>query len=216
MKSQYHLEITRKALAPYFSEEALQSILRANIGQDKIINQFGHPYFHFDSNSFVEGFAYIDAQEQLVVEFIIQENFRQARQALGRITHTWQDFYSHSNYITLWISDHPDSGPEDIDPADPVYLDHPNLISGNVYSLDFLALVPGLTKLITPLMPEDSHAKMNLDSPASGPLFLYNYQAGLKRTHLEYERIITLCRDNHISDLRMSQFLDKSQEEEKV
>lgn len=142
MKSRYHLEITQKALDPYFSQDALQTILKANIGQDRIKYQFGHPHFHFDSNSFKEGFAYIEAQERLIIENLAQGHYHQSREALGRITHTWQDFYSHSNYIKLWIKDHPNAKPEDIDPSDPVYFNHPDLISGNVYALDFLALVP--------------------------------------------------------------------------
>ena len=216
MKSQYHLEVTRKALASNFSKDALDTILKANIAQDKIRYQFGHPHFHFDSNTFKEGFAYIEAQENLIIESLAQGNYPQARKALGRITHTWQDFYSHSNYIKLWLNDHPEAKPEEIDPADLVYINHPNLISGNVFSLDFLALVPGLTKLITPLMPEDSHAKMNLDSPASGKLFAYNYQASLKRTGLEYKRVMMLCAENQIDDRKLKQFLGKLEEQEKV
>lgn len=216
MKSRYHLEITQKALDPYFAQDALQIILKANIGQDKIKYQFGHPYFHFDSNSFNAGFAYIETQEQQIIEGITQGNYRHAREALGRITHTWQDFYSHSNYIKLWINDHPNANPEDIDPEDPVYINHPDLISGNVYALDFLALVPGLSKLIKPLMPDDSHAKMNLDSPTSGPLFAFNYQTALKRTRLVYERVIALCTESQISNRQMAQFQGKFHEEEKV
>ncbi len=216
MKSRYHLEVTRKALSSYFSREALDTILKANIGQDKIKYQFGHPCFHFDSNTFKEGFGYIEAQEKQLIKSIMEGDYPHALEALGRIAHAWQDFYSHSNYITLWLNDHPKVKPEEIDPADPAYINHPDLISGTVYALDFLALVPGMTKLITPLMPEDSHAKMNLDSPASGLLFAYNYQASLKRTGLEYERVMMLCSENQISNHKIEQFLGKLQEEEKV
>ena len=212
MKSRYHVEITRKAFEPHFSENALQTILSANVKQDKIKYQFGHPQFHFDSNSFKAGFAYIEHQENQVIENISQGQYPQALEALGRITHTWQDFYSHSNYIKLWVTDHPTAQPEEIDPADPQYLHHPDLKSGEVYGLmEFLALVPLLTKIITPFMPEDSHAKMNLDSPASGPLFAFNYHATLKRTKLEYERVMTLCAENQISIWQIEQFQDKPQ-----
>lgn len=216
MKSQYHLEVTRKALDPYFTKDALKTILKANIGQDKIKYQFGHPYFHFDSNTFKEGFGYIEAQEKQLINSIMEGNYPHALEALGRIAHTWQDFYSHSNYIKLWLGDHPEAKPEEIDPADSVYINHSDLISGTVYVLDFLALVPGMTKLITPLMSKDSHAKMNLDSPASGLLFAYNYQASLKRTGLEYERVMILCAENKISNHKIEQFLGKLREEEKV
>ena len=217
MKSRYHLEITRKALEPYFAPDALDTLLNANIGQDKIKYQFGHPHFHFDSNTFNEGFTYIEAQEKQIIECIVQGDYINARKALGRITHTWQDFYSHSNYIKLWLIDHPQATPEEIDPADSAYIGHPDLRSGKVYGLmEFLALLPILTDLITPLMPEDSHAKMNLDSPASGPLFAFNYQASLKRTRMIYERLIKLFAENAISQKQIQQFLGKFQEEEKV
>lgn len=217
MKSKFHREITCKALGEFFSDDAMQIILAANLKQDRIKYQFGHHHFHFDNNSFDSGFAYIDQQENLLLDSIAQGRYRQAWEALGRITHTWQDFYSHSNYIRLWISDHPNASPEDIDPDDPHFLHHPLLESGKVYGLmEFIAMIPGISRIITPLMPADSHAKMNLDSPASGALFIFNYHAGLKRSFQEYKRILDLCSAHQITPSQINQFRDKFQEEEKV
>lgn len=210
MKTCYHLEITRKALAPHFSEEALKDLLTANIRQDRIRYQFGHDYIHFDGSAFTAGFAYIQKQESLAIEKIAQRQFAGAREALGRITHAWQDYYSHSNYVRLWHEDHKDSQPEEIDPADPDYLNHPALMSGKNYGLPaFFAMIPGLAKLVVPLMPADSHAKTNLDSPASGPLFALNYQAALKRTALVYQHLMTLCNAQGFTEAHIAQFQGK-------
>ena len=73
-------------------------------------------------------------------------------------------------------------------------------MSGKNYGwIEFIAMVPGLSRLIIPLMPDDSHARLNLDGPAAGPLFLYSYYASLKRTALVYSRIATLARDKQIT-----------------
>jgi hypothetical protein len=191
MKSQYHREITAKVLSPYFSESALEEIVRANLRQDRPRYQIGHDYIHFDGCAFNEGFAYIQEQQASLIEYVKRGDFSRARNAFGTITHSWQDYYSHSNYVRLWYTAHPNNPPEEIDPADPAIMTHENLISGKNYGLiEFLAMIPGLSTLIVPGMPADSHAKMNLDSPATGPLFAYNYQAALKRTHLIYQDLL--------------------------
>ncbi|MDY6872352.1 MAG: hypothetical protein SVR81_00075 [Chloroflexota bacterium] len=191
MKSQYHREITVKALSPFFSQIALEEIVRANLRQDRPLNQVGHDYIHFDGSAFDEGFAYIREQQENLIDRIQHGDFMAARRCFGRITHSWQDYYSHSNYVRLWHATHPESPPEKIDPADPNIMAHKDLASGRNYGLpEFLAMIPGLDTLIIPRMPADSHAKMNLDSPASGLLFAFNFQAALKRTRLAYRNII--------------------------
>ena len=40
---------------------------------------------------------------------------RQAWQAFGRLTHTAQDFYAHSNYVALWRERNPAAPPDQID-----------------------------------------------------------------------------------------------------
>ncbi len=190
MKSQYHREITIKALSPHFSEPALAEIVQANLRQDRPRNQFGHDEIHFDGSAFDAGFVYLQEQQGILFGKVRQRDFSAARQAFGRITHSWQDYYSHSNYVGLWHAAHPSDPAEAIDPADPVVMAHEDLISGKNYGLiEFIAMIPGLSSLIVPKMPADSHAKMNLDSPAAGPLFAFNYQAALKRTILTYQEL---------------------------
>jgi hypothetical protein len=37
-------------------------------------------------------------------------------------------------------------------------------------------------------LPRDAHGWMNLDSPERGPNFEYAFQAGVKRTRIEFEK----------------------------
>lgn len=207
MKSKYHAEITRNALSNYFSKEALKTIITANICQDRIRNQIGRDYIHFDSNAFEAGFRYIDNQNKIVVASIDSREYSQARKAFGRLCHSWQDFYSHSNYVKLWLSNAEPSPPNDIPFDDDRIMNHPDLRSGINYGLmDLLAILPGLGKFITPMMPEDSHAKMNLDSPKSGAHFTYAFYAALKRTDACYRKLILELITNGISEEKISGF----------
>jgi hypothetical protein len=210
MKTRYHIQITQKALFQHFSEQALQVIIKANINQDRIKYQFGHDHFHFDGSAFKAGFAYIKDQEDLIIKNIKQEEFGEARKALGRLTHTWQDFYSHSNYVQLWIEKNKDLPPERITPADTADLHRSDLRSGKNYGIiEFLAMVPGISNLIQPHMPADSHAKMNLDSPASGILFQFAYWAAYKQTIAVYDRLMLLFDNNGIDQDKISLFKDQ-------
>jgi len=183
MISKYHIEITKRVLSEYFTQDAFQTILTANVLQDRIRNQFGRDYIHFDSNAFDSGMQYIQEQKDLIFSAIASSDFITARKAFGRICHSWQDYYSHSNYVRLWVDREGLVPPCEIDDDDQDIMNSPKLRSGINYGLiDFLALIPGFGKIVTPLMPADSHAKMNLDSPKSGVFFDYAYHAALKRT----------------------------------
>lgn len=183
MQTKYHQLITRSCFETWFSETALQAIINANIKQDSVRNQFGHDYIHFDGCAFDAGFKYIDDQYLRLYEGIALTRHQDAWTALGRITHSWQDFYSHSNYVLLWIDEQNRLAPDEIVPDDEHLLTHEKLISGKNYGvIEFLAMLPGIKKLILPLMRDDSHAKMNLDGPESNPLFKYAYHAAVKRT----------------------------------
>lgn len=192
MKTEYHIEITRKALKDNFSEAALEIIIKANIKQDNLRNTFGHDYIHFDGSAFEEGFQYISEQEKLVSEFLEAENYEQAQMAFGRITHSWQDFYSHSNYVRIWSINNPKQSPKDIIVNDRSIFDYSNFSSGKNYGIiEFFSMVQLFSWFILPFMPADSHAKMNLDSPSSGPLFDFAYWAALYATQAAYESLIS-------------------------
>ncbi|KAM3864968.1 von Willebrand factor A domain-containing protein 7 [Diretmus argenteus] len=56
---------------------------------------------HFNSEAFLEGRALITEGVASIKANIRNENFKAARETLGRVLHTLQDFYSHSNWVEL-------------------------------------------------------------------------------------------------------------------
>ncbi len=187
MDKKYHIEITKNALICAFHDHALGKIIKANIGQDRLFYLIGHDHLNFDSNQFDASLSYIKKQRQIVVTEIGNKNFAQAQSAFGRLLHSWQDFYSHTNYVKLWLENNTDQPAEEIDPDDKNLFRQPSLSSGNNYLLiEFLALIPIVNKALMPFFPAESHARMNLDSPSSGNLFYFAYWAGFKRTKIEF------------------------------
>jgi hypothetical protein len=193
MLQNYHRQICHQALESFFSLRALNIIITANLGQDALRNQFGHPEFHFDDNAFRAGNDYIAAQRQTVLDTLQSGvDADPAWQAFGRLIHAAQDFYAHSNYIQLWADAYPVGElpePAQIGALDPEILQHPRLQSGKVYLWDWLAFIPGCYYLAYRLLPDDSHTHMNLDHPGRGPLFPYALAAAEKRTQYEFERL---------------------------
>src|SRR5574338_277928 len=103
MISKYHIEMTTNTLASHFSERALEVIIAANIKQDSLRNQFGHDEIHYDNNAIETGDRYINEQRGLVIAALLSSGILGAWAAFGRMLHTAQDFYAHTNYITLWL-----------------------------------------------------------------------------------------------------------------
>jgi hypothetical protein len=210
MKTKYHVEITQSVLKNYFSQEILEKIIRANIQQDRVKNQFGHDYIHFDGSAFSEGFSYIKEQKAKLLKSVEDSDYQTARAALGRILHSWQDFYSHSNYVQLWYQKEGRIDVEEIDHKDLDIFNSTELKSGKNYGLiELFALLPGLSRIIKPFMPEDSHAKMNLDSPKSGPFFNYAYAAAKKRTKHVVDALLEEMRYKSIKIELIKAFMGK-------
>jgi hypothetical protein len=186
-----HKEILYRALGDTFSPRALRAIIAANVRQDVLISQFGHDEFHFDNNAFDASRAYVDGQRALIRPALEQGEVLSAWQAFGRLTHTAQDFYAHTNYVDLWLVCQPNGlrpAPSEIDPLDDALVENPALRSGKFYyPLEAFSFVPGLRKLVMPLLPRDSHAWMNLDSAKRGPMFEYALHAAIKRTKYEFD-----------------------------
>jgi hypothetical protein len=53
--------------------------------------------------------------------------------------------------------------------------------------MDVLYFVPFLRRAALAFLPDDSHGKMNLDSPQQGPRFEYARAAAVKRTAYELD-----------------------------
>jgi len=194
MLKSVHTDITRRALGQTFSPHALDVVIAANLGQDALSGQLGHDEFHFDNNAFDKSRAYIKEQRALIRPALERGDVDAARRAFGRLTHTAQDFYAHTNYVDLWIACQPDGmtpAPAEIDPLDDDLLYSTTLRSGKLYyPLEALSFVPVLRKLMLPLLPRDSHAWMNLDSAERGPMFEYAFNAAVKRTRYEFDTTV--------------------------
>ncbi|KAM4750227.1 von Willebrand factor A domain-containing protein 7 [Anableps anableps] len=78
---------------------ALQEIYTQNGLVDRdFVNSAPH---HFNSEAFLEGRGLITEGVVAIKANIRKENFKAARETLGRVLHTIQDFYSHSNWVEL-------------------------------------------------------------------------------------------------------------------
>ncbi len=192
MLPKYHTEILKQALDGIFSPPALARVIEANLYQDRISAQLGHDEYHFDNNAFEKSLAYMEEQRTQVISSIHREDAPSAWSAFGRLTHTAQDFYAHTNYIDLWLSLHTNGSrpaPAIVDPMEPGLIDAPNLRSGKLYyPLELFSFVKLFKPLVMPLLPRDSHAWMNIDSPEQGFKFEYVMQASIKRTTMEFEK----------------------------
>jgi hypothetical protein len=192
MLKPYHIEMTRLAVGEQFSSKALEKITDANLYQDRILAQIGHDEYHFDGSAFEKSYQYVEEQRSLTISSLLANDSASAWSAFGRLTHAVQDFYSHSNYVDLWLSSHSNGtlpAPSEIDPADPHLLNDPELHSGTIYlPLEAFYHFHWLRPLLLRILPRDSHAWMNLDSPKQGPNFEYAFHAAVKRTKIEFEK----------------------------
>ena len=192
MLTQYHIEIILASLGDRLSPRALAEIIHANINQDRLAGQVGHDEFHCDNNAFEKSYAYMEEQRSLTVSSLQKKDALSAWSAFGRMTHTAQDFYAHSNYITLWTSRYEGQTlppPPEIDPVDQDLLHSPDLRSGKVYlPLEFLYFLPSTRAFALRWLPRDSHAWMNLDTPEQGFKFDYAMQAAIKKTVIEFQK----------------------------
>jgi hypothetical protein len=186
-----HVQMMHSALDGRVSPRALKRMIGANIQVDAIWNQLGRHELHFDDNAFDGAHAFLSAQRAQIRPALESGRPELAWDAFGRMTHTAQDFYAHTNYVDLWTACQPDGmipPASQIDPLDDTLVNSPALRSGKPYlPLGLLSFIPLVGRWFDPLMPADSHAIMHLDSAARGPMFEYAFQAGIKRTRAEFE-----------------------------
>ncbi len=190
MLENVHIEMMRAALLDRVSGRALEIMTAANLRQDSIRGLLGHDEYHFDNNAFEESYRYVNEQRGFVLAGLLGAGALSAWIAFGRLTHAVQDFYSHTNYVAMWLegSNGTRPAPSEIDPLRVDLIDSPRLHSGRIYlPVDALYFVPFLQKIALALAPGDSHARMNLDSAAQGPNFEYARAAAVKRTVHEFE-----------------------------
>jgi hypothetical protein len=191
MIAEYHIAVLTETLGQHFSARALQQIIDANLGQDSGWTQF-QMHVHFDNCAFAEGRAFVEQQHALIAG---ADDPTLMRAALGRLTHAVQDFYSHSNYVDLWLEANggfANTRPEDVDGLDPALLNHPSLTSGYFYLWrDIIYYLPIIDRFAKKyLVFPGSHEAMNLDDPSTGPRFPYSIVAAKQRTLAEYQRAL--------------------------
>ena len=190
MRLRYHRGITTQALGTQVSAVALETIIAANFAQDALRYQVGHDHFHFDNNSFTAAEAYVAAQHRHISEAIAGGEALPAWQAFGRLAHAVQDFYAHTNYVSLWREREPAAQAGQIEPLAADVMADPRLHSGQLYyPLELLSFIPAILPLVTPFLPRNSHAWMNKDDP-SRPDFDFAFEAAVKRTQLEFQDIV--------------------------
>ena len=106
-------EVTKKF------EAAIEQIEDAN---SRVDTGFEKTYAsaHFDSEEFQSGQNRLITGRQVILASIKSEDYAKAREETGRILHTLQDFYSHSNWIEMGnnnpysVLGQPDKRPERI------------------------------------------------------------------------------------------------------
>lgn len=164
MKTEHHISITKEAIAEKFSASALEVILKANIGQDALRYQFGHDHYHYDNNQFARSDAYVKRLRYKSVKRAIEGDLTGAWVAFGKLSHTVQDFYAHSNYIELTRAaseNFMDIPIRDTDGALP-----PGIISGKVYyPFEAITFITKIPQVVNSWFPADSHARLNKDAP---------------------------------------------------
>jgi len=193
MLTQYHIEIMLASLGDRFSARAMSVITYANINQDRLGGMVGHDEFHCDNNAFEKTYAYIEDQRGMVTLSLAAGNADSAWKAFGRFLHSAQDFYAHSNYVTLWLDrfdKQTSPTPPEIEAMDPDIINSPDLRSGKVYlPIEALYIFHNLRPFVKSILPYDSHAWMNLDSPEQGGFkFDYAMHAAIKRTVIEFDK----------------------------
>lgn len=202
----YHEQITRSALGAFFGAEALQAIIAANFSQDDLRNQLGKPHLHFDNDKIAEGLAYVEAEHRQIQNS--RGNVGVQWESFGRLLHTVQDFYAHSNYVDLWLSHNgglDNTTPDQINGLDRALLNHPDLRTGHfILWRDLVYFVPLLSKLVRRVyVPPNSHEAMHLDFPQRGPQFDYALVAARQRTRHEYDKVLSsLQHPDHIQQFQ--------------
>ncbi|MGB8703130.1 MAG: HET-C-related protein [Thermosynechococcaceae cyanobacterium] len=95
----YHAELTTKAASDVLSESQLKIVIFYNLAQD--VRQW-ESEVHFDNCAFTEGAKHI-RDEWAKIEADSNRLSDEALTTFGRLLHTAQDFYAHSNWIELHL-----------------------------------------------------------------------------------------------------------------
>jgi hypothetical protein len=194
MNARYHVEMTQGVLAKHFTPGALREVVLANVGQDSLRGLFGiDAHRHCCDPDLAHSWAYVDAEHALIEDLAARRGpIAQQRAALGRLLHTVQDFYAHTNYVDLWLTRYGLAETDRIDGLDDGLIGSPELRVGEwIFWRDSLYYIPVVGRLLRRIwLPAGSHEAMNLDSPAQGPRFSLALSTASQRTRMEYRRAL--------------------------
>lgn len=197
MLTEFHRRITQAALTPYFTDSAVEIAIQANIGQDELKGQIGHPEYHVD-NAIPPAFRYMQEQQRRALTALRHGDCEQGMRALGRYLHTVQDFYSHTTYVRTWLRENggPSTAPDDIPPLLD-WLSRPDLTTGRAVFGELLTFLPVVGPIFARVLrlPSDSHFHQNLDAPHRGPEFAYVLAAAQKHSEWIAQHIWAHVRD---------------------
>jgi hypothetical protein len=192
MNSEYHIQLCRNAFGDRFSQRALTIIGKANTGQDNIPGLLLHPEYHYER--LADGKQYIQEERGRAIDAIKRHAPEDAWRAFGRLLHAAQDFYAHTNYVRLWAGHFGEDDlppPEQFDGLNASLLGDERLEACKTYLFrDYAYFVPFLRAWVLADIPDDSHAKMNLDNPGQGPLFTYAMAGALQSSQRELKVIL--------------------------
>ena len=77
-------------------------VLRQNVVKvDAHVKTKDLPLAHFDAEKFTESNQRVKFNIKRILEELKKKNYKEAQKLSGRILHTIQDFYSHSNWVIL-------------------------------------------------------------------------------------------------------------------
>ncbi len=179
----YHATLLHRAAPQGFNTAALLfRVIPANIAVD--LNQ-KDKWLHFDDSAFLAGIEHIETLWAAI------EAGSRRMSNFGRLTHTIQDFYSHSNWVELH---------QQLSPL-PVW----DLTIANLPAATHSGTYPG--RIRQPGQTAPTHAELNKDCPfgwfspsgarvvADGPnrgktLFELGYAAALAATRVQFDRLM--------------------------
>ena len=208
MLSRYHIEITKNALQKFFTTPSLREIAHANVAQDSIFSFFGvETRRHVCDCTVTESMAYVDEEHARIAALAARTtDGKEQRAALGRLLHTVQDFYAHTNYVALWVAEWAEESKLDsqemlaahqmTDGMASQLRDHPDLcVAQWCLWRDPIYYVPLLGKLMRRWwLPACSHEAIHLDSPQRGDYFAVAMAIARQRSLAEYARAVAAIR----------------------
>jgi hypothetical protein len=209
MLGRYHEEITRRILGKFFTPKTLKEIVRANIAQDTLPSLFGAgAHRHVCDCTVAHSLDYI-AEEHAQIAELAQMPGREQEQraALGRLLHTAQDFYAHTNYVALWLAEKGEAVLANLEIDLEINLEGNDGLESHLWSHEHLQIaqwtawreplyyVPVIGNLMRWIwLPEASHEAIHLDSPDRGPRFQVAMAIAQQRTHKEYAQAVATIR----------------------